>query len=164
MTKYESWNFVWNISRTLMLIDIKMKKICVRIRSQWQFENLRRPLKNLRRSWHLSPFLQNGSVYLAEILYGVYVGPWCWLILKENLWQNYVTVTVYKFTSALAKFTPTLAFRSIQMTYSLKPLHPWFSNFTYSMTRLQGFWMIKFRLVGNKEWPLLLKIAKPLKS
>ena len=27
-------------------------------------------------------------------------------------------------TSALAKFMSTLAFKSIQMTYSLKPLHP----------------------------------------
>ena len=51
-----------------MLIDIKMKKICSRIRSHWLFENLRRPT-------HLSPFLQNGEVYLAEILYGVLVGP-----------------------------------------------------------------------------------------
>ena len=43
-------NFVWNISATLMLIGIKMKKICLEIRSQWPFENLRRP-------GHLSPFL-----------------------------------------------------------------------------------------------------------
>ena len=33
-----------------------------------------------------------------------------------------------------------------------------------SMTRLQGFSKIKFRLLGNQIWPLLLKIAKPLKS
>ena len=26
-------------------------------------------LKNLRRPWHLSPFLQIGYVYLAEILF-----------------------------------------------------------------------------------------------
>ena len=91
------WNFVWSISRTLMSIDIKMKKICSGIRSQSLFENLR-------------------------------------------------------------------AFKSIQMTYSLKSLHPWFSNLTCSMTRLQGFRKIKFRLLGNQIWPLLLKIAKPLKS
>ena len=47
-----------------MLIDIKMKKIYSGIRSQWPFENLRRPM-------HLRPFLKNGYVYLAEILYGV---------------------------------------------------------------------------------------------
>ena len=29
-----------------------------------------------------------------------------------------------KFTSTLAIFTSTLAFKSIQMTYSLKPLQP----------------------------------------
>ena len=53
-----------------MLIDMKMKKICSGIRSQWSFENLHGPV-------HLSPFLQNGQVYLAEILYGVLVGPCC---------------------------------------------------------------------------------------
>ena len=73
--------------------------------------------------------------------------------------QNKVTVTVWKFKSTLAKFMSTLAFKSIQMAYSLKSLHPWFSNFTCSMTRLQGFRMIKFMLVGNQKWPLLLKIA-----
>ena len=51
-----------------MLIDIRMKKICSGIRSQWLFENL-------RRSRHLSPFFQNSLVYLAEIVYGVLVGP-----------------------------------------------------------------------------------------
>ena len=52
-----------------MLIDIKMKKeICSGIRSRWPCENLRRPT-------HLSLLLQNGHVYLAEILYGVLVGP-----------------------------------------------------------------------------------------
>ena len=29
-----------------------------------------------------------------------------------------------------SKIISALAFKSIQMTYSLKPLHPWFSNFT----------------------------------
>ena len=52
-----------------MLINIKMKKICSGSRSQWPFENLRGPKNNLRRPTHLSPFLQNGWVYLAEILY-----------------------------------------------------------------------------------------------
>ena len=46
-------NFVGSISRSLMLIGIKMKKICTGSRLQWLFENLRRP-------GHLSPFLQNG--------------------------------------------------------------------------------------------------------
>ena len=39
-----------------MLIGIKMKKNCNRIRSQWTFENLCQPLQNLRQLWHLSPF------------------------------------------------------------------------------------------------------------
>ena len=76
------WNFVWSTSGTLMLIDIKMKKICSWIRSQWPFENLRQPLNNLCRPGHLSPILQTGYAYLTEILYGVLVGSWCWLILK----------------------------------------------------------------------------------
>ena len=63
-----------NISRTLMLIYIKIKK-CSVIRSQCQFENLRRPPKKIRRAWHVSPFLQNDLVYLAEILYREYMGP-----------------------------------------------------------------------------------------
>ena len=39
------WNFVWSISRILMWIGIKMKKIISGIRSQWLFENLRSTLK-----------------------------------------------------------------------------------------------------------------------
>ena len=31
--------------------------------------------KKIRQPTHLSPFLQNGLVYLAEILYEVLVGP-----------------------------------------------------------------------------------------
>ena len=45
-----------------MLIDIKIKIICCGIMSQWPFENLRRP-------WYFSLFLQNGLIYLAEMLY-----------------------------------------------------------------------------------------------
>ena len=37
------------------------------------------------------------------------------------------------------QFMLTLAFKSIQMTYSLKPLHPWILNFIFSMIRRQGF-------------------------
>ena len=48
------------------------------------------------------------------------------------------------------------------MTYSLKPLHPWFSNFTYYMTGLKGFRMIKFSLVENPRWPPILKIDKSI--
>ena len=36
----------------------------------WKFMST---LKYLRRPTHLSPFLQNGAVYLAEILYEVLV-------------------------------------------------------------------------------------------
>ena len=45
-----------------MLIDVKMKKKYSGIRSQWLFERL-------RRSCHLSPFLQNGKVYLANFFF-----------------------------------------------------------------------------------------------
>ena len=37
------WYFVYIMSGTLVLSDIKMKKICSGRRSQWPFENLRRP-------------------------------------------------------------------------------------------------------------------------
>ena len=57
-----------------------------------------------------------------------------------------------------------LAFKSIQMTYSLKSLHPWILNFICSMIRLQGFRTINFSLVENSRWPPLLKIAELLKS
>ena len=60
-----------------------------------------------------------------------------------------------------SKISVSPGFKSIQMTFSLKPLHPWFSNFTCRMTRLQGFRLIKFRLVGNKKWPLLLSSFSP---
>ena len=50
------------------------------------------------------------------------------------------------------------------MTYSLKPLYPWVSNFTCSITRLQGFRRMKFSVCENRNLPLLLKVAKPLKS
>ena len=62
------------------------------------------------------------------------------------------------------QFTSTLAFKSILMTYSLEPLHPWILNFICSMIRLQGFRIVKFSRVENSRWPLLLKIAKLLKS
>ena len=61
------------------------------------------------------------------------------------------------------QFTSTLAFKFIQMTYSLKPLHPWIFNFICSMIRLQGFRIVKFSLVENSRWPPLLKIAKLIK-
>ena len=50
------WNFVCRIFGTLVLSDIRMKKICCGIRSQWPFENLHQPLQNLRWPWLLSPF------------------------------------------------------------------------------------------------------------
>ena len=62
------------------------------------------------------------------------------------------------------QFTSTLAFKSFQMTYSLKPLHPWILNFICSMIRLQGFRIVKFSQVENSRWPPLLKIAKLIKS
>ena len=62
------------------------------------------------------------------------------------------------------QFTSTLAFKSIQMTYSLKPLDPWILNFICSMIRLQGFRIVKFSLVENSRWPQLVKIAKLLIS
>ena len=72
-------------------------------------------------------------------------------------------MNVRKFISTLAKFTSTLAFKSIQMTYSLKPLHPSILNFLRSMISLQGFRIVKFSLVENSQWPPLLKIAKLIK-
>ena len=47
-----------------MLIDIKMNKICSRSRSQWLFENLRRP-------GHLSPFLQNGRYIWIKFVWNI---------------------------------------------------------------------------------------------
>ena len=54
------------------------------------------------------------------------------------------------------------AFKSIQITY--KTTAHVVLKFHMQQTRLQGFRMIKFRVVGNQRWPLLLKLAKPLKS
>ena len=48
-----------------MLIDIKLKKKSI---AELGHNGL---LKNIRQPTHLSPFLQNGQVYLAEILYEV---------------------------------------------------------------------------------------------
>ena len=39
--------FLWSISRILMVNVIKMKKIYNRIRSQWPFVNLHQPQQNL---------------------------------------------------------------------------------------------------------------------
>ena len=58
----------------------------------------------------------------------------------------------------------TIVFKFLQMTHFLKPLYIRFSNFRCSVTRLQGFRMIKFSLVKNPRWPSILKIAKPMKS
>ena len=62
------------------------------------------------------------------------------------------------------QFTSTLAFKSFQMTFSLKTLHSWILNFICSMTRLQGFRIVKFSRVENSRWPPLRKIAELLKS
>ena len=61
------------------------------------------------------------------------------------------------------QFTSTLAFKSIQMPYSLKP-HPWILNFICSMVRRQCFRIVKFSLVENSRWPPLLNMAKLIKS
>ena len=73
-------------------------------------------------------------------------------------------MTVWKFTSTLSKVTLTLAFKSIQKTYSHKSLHPWILNFICSMIRFQGFRIVKFRRVENSRCPPLLKISKLIKS
>ena len=62
--------------------------------------------------------------------------------------------------SVRSQLTSILAFKSIQITYSLKPLHPWFSNFTRGMIRLQAFRKRKFSLVENPRWPPVLKNSK----
>ena len=49
--------------------------------------------------------------------------------------------------------------KSIQMTFSLNPLHPLILNFICSMIRLQSFRIVKFSRVENSRWPLLLKVA-----
>ena len=73
-----SWNFVWSISRTLMLIDIKMKKVCSGTRSQWTFENSHQHWQNLRQPWHLSPFkwliLWNHCTHESQISHSAWQG------------------------------------------------------------------------------------------
>ena len=58
----------------------------------------------------------------------------------------------------------TMAFKSIQMTYSLKPLHPWFSKFHMQHDEAAGLQNDEISLVEHQTWSLLLKIAKPLNS
>ena len=53
-----------------MLTDIKMKKSVPELGHNDRLRIYVDP-KKLRRPLHLSPFLQYGLVYLAEILYGV---------------------------------------------------------------------------------------------
>ena len=57
-----------------MLIDIKMKISVAELGHNGRLK-FTSTLKKLHQSWHLSPFLQNGYVYLAEIMYGVPAGP-----------------------------------------------------------------------------------------
>ena len=55
-----------------MLTDIKIKNSVPELGHNGRLKIYVYPIKkDLRRPWHLSPFLQNGLVYLAEILYGV---------------------------------------------------------------------------------------------
>ena len=89
-------------------------------------------------------------------------------ILKLNVWSFLCCRTCfskvrYRRPSFRPQFTSTLAFKSIQMTYSLKPLHPRILNFICSMIRLQGFRIIKFSRIEIPRWTPLLKIAKVLK-
>ena len=53
-----------------MLMDIKMKKSVAELGHNDRLK-IYVDSKKLRRPWHSSPFLQNGWVYLAEILYGL---------------------------------------------------------------------------------------------
>ena len=50
------------------------------------------------------------------------------------------------------------------LPWEMKAFHPWVSNFTCGMIRLQSFKMRKFSLVENPRCPPVLNIAKPLKS
>ena len=100
------WNFVWSISGTFALTDIKMKKKIV---------------------------TELGHSNRVKI----YFNP--------------------------RKFTSTLAFKSIQMTYS-ETTAPMVLKFHLQHGKAAGLQNDKFNLVGNQKWPLLLKIAKPLKS
>ena len=66
--------------------------------------------------------------------------------------------------SIQSQFMSALEFKSVKMTYSLKSMHPWFSNFTCIIIKLQGFRIRKFSLLENPKWPQILKIAKSLRS
>ena len=57
--------------RTLIKNDVKMKKSVTELGHSDGFKIYVDPYKILHQPWHLSPFLQNGLVYFAEILYGV---------------------------------------------------------------------------------------------
>ena len=59
---------------------------------------------------------------------------------------------------------PGLAFKSIQMTYSLKPLHHMVLKFHMQHDKAAGLQNNKIQVGRESIWPLLLKIAKPLKS
>ena len=84
-----------------------------------------------------------------------------WRMLFVDVWFS-VCLSIHP--SIRLQFTSTLAFKSIQMTYSLKPLHPCVSNFMYSMIRLQDIRIVKFSLFENSRLPQILKIAKLIKS
>ena len=57
-----------------MLIYIKMKKSIAELGHNGLLK-ITSTLENLHQPRHLSPFLQNCQVYLAEILYGVLIRP-----------------------------------------------------------------------------------------
>ena len=63
------------MSRTLILIDIKMKKKSIAELGRNCRLKIYVDPKFFLQPGHLSPFLQSGQVYLAEILYKVLVGP-----------------------------------------------------------------------------------------
>ena len=146
-----------------MLIDIKMKKSVAELGHNGGLKiyvilkkfTSTHAFKSISPKW-LDIFGWNFVWYISRTQ--------CWLALK---WKKNITELGHsnrlKITSTLAKFMLTLAFKSIQMTYSLKPLHPWILNFIWSMITLQGFKIVKFSRVEDSRWPLLLKIAKLIK-
>ena len=109
MASYIWLDFVWSISKILTLIDIKRKRKIGSVGHHGRFKIYADPTKDVRRPWHLSPFLKNDLVYLAEILVWSIRRTLVLIDIKIKKKSELGNSDCGKFTSTLAKFTSTLA-------------------------------------------------------
>ena len=134
------WNFVWSISRTLMLNDIEMKKKSVAEKSHSDCSKISSTLTKFSSTLAFKFISPEWLGIFGWNMYGVVL---CGIKMKK---KNEAELCHSDCLKIYVDPSKSFVDPGI-LVHSLKPLHPCFSNFTCSMMRLQGFRMMKSSLV-----------------